>query len=253
VTAVFWELYYELNWKRRLDWGLGVLSLCILIFFGVKAIINVKVIFMGYYENKYTVDYNDKKLRTSSKSNDKEIILLKYPNSKYRSLMPCDKGFEYIEHWMKEYYGISKDAKFVWVSNKNLDKYVQLGNNALEPIFGEGTYELEEEAGIKFHWLEDKGQFIIKNPLEQEIKVKLICEVYTAVEEEAEFKLNTDNEEEKVYDINKKGTQISYSLTLVPGDNIINFSTNAHKIDLSQINGTREIFCQLRNWQVILK
>ncbi len=68
----------------------------------------------GYSRNYENLMYNDKVLREYE--NEEMLILKKLPESYYAVQMPYDEGFGYIEYWMKEYYDIPENVKFIWVT-----------------------------------------------------------------------------------------------------------------------------------------
>lgn len=66
----------------------------------------------GYYKNEKILSENDSKLLKFS--GEKAISLKKLEDDFFAPVMPYNDGFNFIEYWMKEYYGIPIETKIYW-------------------------------------------------------------------------------------------------------------------------------------------
>lgn len=66
----------------------------------------------GYYKNEKILSENDSKLLEFS--GEKAISLKKLEDDFFAPVMPYNDGFNFIEYWMKEYYGIPIETKIYW-------------------------------------------------------------------------------------------------------------------------------------------
>lgn len=103
LTLVFYDCINENNIIKYL-------SLLIIIPIGFISIKNYYIYYNGYKDNYYIHKENEKKLRNYA--NKKQIKLRKVKNELYGSTMPYEELS--MEYYIKEYYNIPNDVKFIW-------------------------------------------------------------------------------------------------------------------------------------------
>ncbi len=123
INIVIWKFVDNLNSNKKMDIAIRVIGCCTFLVLANRAFQNSKALLCGYYENSYALEYNHDKLKDKDITAENKIVLLKCKNKTYRPQMAYDKGFEYIEYWMKEYYDLSQDVNFVWVTEEELENY----------------------------------------------------------------------------------------------------------------------------------
>ena len=96
---------------------------------------------VGYLSNKESLRKDDAIL--SEYSDEQDVYLSKLHHGQYAPSMPYDKGNEYIEYWMKQYYDIPDYVTFHWT----MDDYVrwkESGDFYEDDWFGkEGTIKVD--------------------------------------------------------------------------------------------------------------
>lgn len=205
---------------KTVNVGLGALLLAL----GVCCLHNMKTVYEGYESNYYADNYNMEVLRSYSGTDDK-VYLLKYDNDYYRSRMSCDEGFEYIDYWVKEYFSIPQSVIIEWKSIPELVEYAKMAD--VDINFGDGFYQ--DEGG--YRWAEENAQLMINNASEDEVIVHFNAEIRTGYDEKSKLIVYCNGEEVLLTDIDNQGIDCELEITLVPGENLIQFSTDAKKID----------------------
>lgn len=213
VVTVFFEFYYSLNKNDVINIMAKAATILILCLFVQKAFINSKDILIGYYENKHAIEYNTEKLENKIINANNQIILMEYPTM-YRTLMPCDEGYEYIEYWMREYYDIPNDVQLRWVNEKNIDSYIQ----TVDMIF-DVKYNSISGENDNGKFIDSKGIFHVYNPLQEQVNVVFNCKINQLPEG---YSIILDNE--KTYRVNDGTVYIYYDMKLNSGDNIIYYN-----------------------------
>ncbi len=93
-------------------------NLIVLAILGIS-MLNYGTITYGYYKNSAVQKENDKVLKDASqkiKAGEKieSVVYKKLPYILYSGDQPYIEGFDYIEAWIKNYYELPKDIKFIY-------------------------------------------------------------------------------------------------------------------------------------------
>lgn len=139
----FWrEFLHEKNRRLYVCWVVLYVVTCI---YAAKTFGGYAI---GYCANKGALEYNEEQLQNLSET-DNKVYLYKLPNDFFAPTMPYAEGQEYIEYWMKEYYGISNDVEFIWTKN-NMVSYDIQGEFYEDGWFGkEGVISTTKECWAK--------------------------------------------------------------------------------------------------------
>lgn len=214
--------------------AVGVIAACL----GMVCLMNVKEIYKGYEENYYADNYNFEKLKDYN-GTDNKIYLLQYSNAMYRGTMSCDKGFEYIDYWIKEYFAIPQSVIIEWKSMTELFDYAKAA--AIDMEYADGFYE--DEGG--YRWGSDRAKAVINNLQGEERHVRLKVKIATGFEEKAKIVVLCNGDEVYQIEANNHGTDCDMDLILRPGENIIEFITDAEKINTG--NDIRNLYMNFSN------
>ncbi len=90
------------------------------------AFCNFCSIISGYKRNDEMNQINHKRLTEAAQGlregqNIEEIELYKLYDDRYATNMPYQEGFEYSEWWMKNYYELPAEVRFVWRERRGID------------------------------------------------------------------------------------------------------------------------------------
>lgn len=137
VVYDVWKVYQCGGRMVKVGYCVIFLALCIL------AAKEFGMLSLGYAGNKAMLEDNDKILQDSK---DKSVIYLnKLANDFYAPAMPYHEGFEYIEYWMKEYYGLDQAQEFIWTCNSLIHEETE-GDFYHDNWFGkEGKIVIDEK------------------------------------------------------------------------------------------------------------
>lgn len=113
--------------------------------------------------------------------------------------------------------------------------------------YSNGFSGLEGELGASWRWCENTGIINIYNPLEEKISAALSMMVYTGYEEASTLKITTDVQQME-YQVSSNGTEVVLPLTLLSGNNIISFSTDAKQVDAP--NDPRTLYFRVTNIKI---
>lgn len=200
---------------------------------------NVCVVYKGYEENYYADRLNFKILNSYNGTEDR-IYLLNYANGVYRSSMPCDQGYEFVGHWMKEYFNIPEYVDIVYKTFDELFQYAK--ENVIDVIFGEGFYQREGN----FYWAADKATLKLYNYENKKQTVILSFQVNTGYQQNSNIQVWY--QENLIYDeyTNIDGTICNLEIELMPGENTVEIITDAQQIESGA--DTRRLYMRISNF-----
>lgn len=204
--------------------AIRLISVIVCVFTFVLSVVNLTRIYRGYEENYYGDRLNFKILKDYN-GTDNRIYLLNYANEAYRSSMPCDRGYEFVSHWMKEYFNIPENVDIVYKTADELFQYAK--ENVIDVIHGEGFYQSEGN----FCWATNKAQLKLCNYENEKQMVVLSLQINTGYQQSSNVQIWYRGCQ--IYDesVNIDGTICSVEIELMPGENIVDIITDAQQID----------------------
>lgn len=190
----------------------------------VPAFYCAAVNYIGYKQNDYIQQYNDKIFRSYDGTQER-LYLLSYGNRKYRAQMPSDSGYASIGSWMKEYYNIPQSVMLIW---KPLDEYLELAEKqVIDYSIGPGCYDKEGT----FFWTQNNASISIKNHSASSVEAAIDFSAFTGYEEISRITLAVNGEKIGEWPVNNAGQHIETAIVLLPGENTIQISTDARQVD----------------------
>lgn len=100
---------------------------------------------------------------------------------------------------------------------------------AVPILYSSGFYSMEGNPENSWRWCSNKGTIRIYNSTNTEYTIQLSFTVSTGYEANSNFTTSSDGKQ-KTYQINAGGTAISEVMTLKPGENAIDFTTDAPQV-----------------------
>jgi hypothetical protein len=210
----------------------------VLVILGGVGLANIRNVYVGYEKNYYIDNYNFNTLKSYDGTAD-AIYLVQYDNSYYRSRMSCDKGFEYVDYWMKEYFAIPQSVTIKWRSIPELVEYAK--SAVLNLQYDRGFYD--DEGG--YRWAEQESEIIINNVQNSEQIVQLSMNVKSGYSDSSQFWVLCNGETVYESAIDNLGIECELELRLEPGENIVEFVTDAEQIDSGA--DARKLFLHFSN------
>ena len=222
IGIVFQDVWMTFG-KYKIAAGMMVLYLATLVNSGTSSFM---LTLNGYYENEFYTEYNHLQLKNWKNEKSNIIVLLNYPNSLYRGTTTCDHTMydEKIDHLMKQYYGIDEDVLIKWT---DVDSY---RNTNLLINYNHGFYGKEGFGKDAYRWSADTCSMVLTNTSDDVINVTFHADILCGNDKEASLDI-LYGDETYSYQITSKNTQIEMELELQPGDNQINFQTDAKQVD----------------------
>ncbi len=112
------------------------------------------------------------------------------------------------------------------------------------PTWGEGFYPLETSNNESWHWSEKHSTLYLLNTSDKPLKITLTCQLQTNTPDFHPIWIQS-KEWKKTFLVNNNGKDVVLSLVVLPGKNIVNFSTDAPPI--RPLKDPRELYFNVRN------